>query len=86
MLREHGALNIPLRTICAYQMGMTEGVLLGKTFLQELELVLTEIQAALNGIGIPTPATFNFLDVVLPNSTAPDKGGAPLISTRTRTE
>jgi hypothetical protein len=63
----------------------TEGVILGKTFLQKLQASLTEIQTVINGLGILTPNTLQLLTDIA-TSVGPNKGGAPLISTRTRTE
>ena len=41
--------------------GSTEPVILGETFLTDLSSSLTEIQTALNGLGIPTPETVTLL-------------------------
>jgi hypothetical protein len=64
----------------------TVGVILGPQLLSGLQGSLTEIQAALNGLGIPTPNTILFLADVATSLAVAPKGGAPLISTRTRTE
>lgn len=65
--------------------GSTEGVILGKAALTALKDSLTEIQAALNGLGIPTPQTLQFI-TDLTTSVALPKGGAPFISTHMRTD
>lgn len=63
----------------------TEGVLLSVTFLTQLQKSLTEISAGLNGVGILTPETATLLGAITA-SLLPDKGGAPYVSTRSRTE
>ena len=66
----------------------TEGVVLGVEFLTDLRASLLEIQAALNGLGLPTPDTLNILTKIstsLDDPLAP-KGKGPFLSTRMRTE
>jgi len=62
--------------------GSTEPVILGTQFLTDLSASITEIQTALNGLGIATPETVTLLANIATSLTA----GAPHLSSTLETE
>jgi len=57
--------------------GVTEPVILGRTFLTDLSAGLTEVQAILLGLGIPTP---NLTSLLTKTATALGGTGAPYLA------
>ena len=63
--------------------GMEEGVILGKTYLQDQLTFLISLQAAMSAFGLTVPG---LPDLITKISTSVGTGGAPYLSTRLKTE
>lgn len=65
---------------------LVKGVVLGPTFMTDLAQFLTELQSALSAFGIVLPGLATLMANALASSAVGSMGGAPYISTRTRTQ
>lgn len=60
----------------------TEAVILGETFVADLKNSITELQTAINGLGIPTPNTLTFLAAITTSLSA----GLPYLSSHVKVD